>query len=63
MDFSRGVQELAQAIDEKRESRLSTRFSLHVTELALAIHQARSLRQPYQMTTAFEPIEPMPWAR
>jgi predicted dehydrogenase len=63
MDFSRGVQELADAIDEKRESRLSTRFSLHITELALAIHQARSLSLPYRMTTTFEPVEPMPWAK
>ena len=63
MDFSRGVHELAQAIDEKRESRLSTRFSLHITELALAIHDARKLAQPYRMTTTFDPIEPMPWAQ
>jgi hypothetical protein len=63
MDFSRGVQELADAIDDQRESRLSTRFSLHITELALAIHQARSLSQPYRMTTTFAPLEPMPWAK
>ncbi len=35
MDFSRGVQELADAINEGRESRLSTEYSLHVTELLL----------------------------
>jgi hypothetical protein len=63
MDFSRGVEELAQSIDAKRESRLSTRFSLHITELALAIHLSRQLKQPYQMTTTFEPVEPMPWAK
>ena len=63
MDFSRGVQELADSIDENRESRLSTRFSLHVTELALAIHQARKVNQPYRMTTTFERVEPMPWAK
>lgn len=62
MDFSRGVEELAESIDEKRESRLSTRFSLHITELVLAIHHARTLAQPYRMTTTFEPLKPMPWA-
>ncbi len=62
MDFSRGVQELADSIDEKRPCRLSTRFSLHITELALAMHCARETAQPYQMTTTFDPVEPMPWA-
>lgn len=63
MDFSRGIQEMADAIDENREARISTRFSLHVTELALAIHYARELKQPYQMTTTFSPVEPMSWAK
>ena len=62
MDFSRGVRELAESIQEKRESRLSTRFSLHITELVLAIHHARMHGQPYRMTTTFEPVKPMPWA-
>lgn len=63
MDFSRGVQEMADSIDEKRPCRLSTRFSLHITELALAMHDARNTTQPYHMTTTFDPIEPMPWAK
>ena len=63
MDLGRGVEELAASIEEKRESRLSTRFSLHVAELVLAIHQARSLNQTYQMTTTVGPVEPMPWAK
>ncbi len=62
MDFSRGIQEMADAIDEKRASRLSNAFSLHVNELSLAIHHARKYGQPYEMTTTFEPIAPMPWA-
>ena len=63
MDFSRGVEELAASIKERRESRLSTQFSLHIAEMALAIHEARTLNQPYRMTTTFDPPEPMPWAK
>ena len=62
MDFSRGVQELADSIDEKRPCRLSTRFSLHITELALAMNNARTTSQPYHMTSTFDPLLPMPWA-
>lgn len=63
MDFSRGIQELADAVRENRPSRLSTHFSLHLTELALAIQNARAHKQPYEMTTAFDAVEPMAWAR
>ncbi len=62
MDFSRGIQEMAEAIDEKRDSRLSAQFSLHINELALAIHNARNLKQPYEMTTTIPAVQPMPWA-
>ena len=62
MDFSRGVAELASAIAEGRISRLSSRYSLHVTELALAIHNASDRGVCYQVQSSFEPISPMDWA-
>jgi predicted dehydrogenase len=63
MDFSRGPAELAGAIAEKRPCRLSPRFSLHVNEMALAIHWAREQGAYYRMTTTFDPVEPMPWSK
>ncbi len=63
MDFARGPAELAAAVRENRPCRLSPRFSLHVNELALAIHLARDLGATYRMTTTFDPIEPMPWSK
>jgi hypothetical protein len=42
--------------------RLSPRFSLHVTELSLAIDAARRNGATYTPTTTFEPMPPMPWA-
>jgi len=63
MDFSRGVAELAQAIRQNRLSMLSPRFSLHVTELALAIHNAGVNGGAYQIKSTFDPIKPMDWAK
>ncbi|GAB6139446.1 Gfo/Idh/MocA family oxidoreductase [Methylosoma difficile] len=62
MDFARGPAELADAILEVRPCRLSSSYSLHVTELVLAIHYAREQGAMYKMTTTFDSIEPMAWA-
>ncbi len=63
MDFARGPAELAAAVREGRPSRLSAQYSLHVNEMALAIHWAREQGATYQMTSTFEPVKPMSWAR
>jgi predicted dehydrogenase len=62
MDFARGIAELADAVAEQRNARLSPRFSLHITELALAIQNAGPEGGHYRMQSRFDPIEPMPWA-
>jgi predicted dehydrogenase len=61
-DFARGVAELAAALAGKRTSRLSPEFCLHTTELVIALDHAWATSTPYQVTTTFDPIEPMPWA-
>jgi len=63
MDQARGVAELAGAISEKRPCRISTRFSLHCTEISLAIQYPRLMGCPRSLTTSFEPMDPMPWAK
>jgi predicted dehydrogenase len=63
MDYARGPAELAESVRLGRACRLSPRFSLHVNEMALAIHWARELGATYHMTTTFEPMEPMEWAK
>jgi len=63
MDFARGITELANALNEQRDSRLSPRFSLHITELALAIHNAGTDGGTYTVKSRFEPMTPMPWAK
>lgn len=40
MDYSAGIAALALAVQEKQTTILSARFSLHVTEVALALHGA-----------------------
>jgi predicted dehydrogenase len=61
MDFARGVAELAEAIAEGRECRMSAQFCLHVNELVLAIHNAGSEGTTYRVRSSFEAMKPMPW--
>lgn len=63
MDFARGVAELAAAVAQKRASRLSARFSLHVNEIVLAIQHPAELGSPRALSTSFDPIVPTDWAR
>jgi predicted dehydrogenase len=63
MDFCRGVAEMAEAITQRRPNRLSREFSLHNNELVLAIQNALETGGAYQLTTTFDPIAPMPWAK
>jgi predicted dehydrogenase len=63
VDFCLGIAELTAAVKENRPSRLSATFCLHTTEVALAIHNASDTASPYKVTTSFDPIDPMPWAR
>lgn len=63
MDFSRGVAEMADALAWRRPCRLSSRFALHVNEIALAIQHPDVFGSPRKLTTSCEPLEPMPWAK
>ncbi len=63
MDFSRGVAELAAAIREQRPCRLSARYSLHINEIVLAIHNALETSSTYHLSSSFDPMVPMPWAK
>ena len=63
MDFCRGAAENAAAIEQGKSPRLSADFSLHVNELALAIHHAGDAACTYKTTTTFTTPEPMPWAK
>jgi predicted dehydrogenase len=63
MDFSRGIAEMADALAWRRPNRMSSRFALHVNEIALAIQHPEVLGSPRKLTTTCEPMEPMPWAK
>lgn len=62
-DFCSGIAEMSEALLERRPCRLSAAFCLHVNEMVLAIQNSSGGMAPYQMTTTFEPIVPMHWAR
>jgi predicted dehydrogenase len=59
MDVSRGIAEMADAVAENRQPRLSARWLLHMTELALAISSGEP---QHELRTTFEPVAPMLWA-
>ncbi len=63
MDFARGIADLAEAIRDGRPPRLSAEYCLHTNEIVLALDTALRTSTRYDMTTSFDPVEPMPWAR
>ena len=63
MDFCRGVAEMVAAIRENRRSRIEADISLHNNELAIAIQNALETGTSYELTTTFEPVAPMDWAK
>jgi predicted dehydrogenase len=63
MDFARGVAELASAAAEGRPATMSARYALHVNEIVLAMQYPAEMGSPRQLTTTFDPMEPMSWAR
>jgi hypothetical protein len=58
MDFARGLSELAEAVGQKRKSRLSAELSLHLNELVLALLKTGTTK----LTTRCDAPAPMPWA-
>lgn len=60
LNFALGPAEMFSALREKRPSRLSSQFALHLNEVTLAIQNANGSRL---MQTECPNIEPMPWAR
>lgn len=53
IDFMRGVADQAEAIRRGEAPRFSGALALHITELALALNNARDLAQPYRPRSRF----------
>jgi hypothetical protein len=54
--FARGPAEMASTLFENRRSYMPADFSLHVTEVALAIHNTRSENPFYDTKSTFAPF-------
>lgn len=63
MDFLRGVEELAAAINEGRPSRLSADLAVHITEVTEMLQYPDRFDRPAAVASRFAPIEPMDWAK
>lgn len=62
VDFCLGPVDLARAIREDSAPRLSARFCLHITEVALAISNALDGPAVIDIDSRFDTPAPMPWA-
>jgi predicted dehydrogenase len=62
MDFFRGPAEMAAALRENRPCALTPEYSLHVNEISIAIHEALHGKGHVELTTTFQPMQPMKWA-
>jgi predicted dehydrogenase len=62
IDFARGIADLAEAIEQGREPRLSARYCLHVNEIVLTLQYPERMGSPRKLKTMFTPLDPMPWA-
>ena len=62
IDFARGVADVAAAVSSGGSPALSARWSLHVTELALAIQDPGAYGKPHALRSTFPPMPPMSWA-
>lgn len=62
MNFALGPKEMADALAERRDCRLSADFALHLTEVTLAIQAAGDGRGAQRIASTFTPPPPMPWA-
>jgi predicted dehydrogenase len=63
MDLMRGPAEVASSVLEGRKCRIGADFSLHNTELVLAIHNARETGTTCVLRTTFDAMAPMEWAK
>lgn len=63
MNFALGPVEMLAAIAELRPCRISPELSLHINEVTLALQNAGEQSGALAMTTRFDPVAPMPWAR
>jgi predicted dehydrogenase len=62
IDFCRGVAEACESIRDRRPSRLSTQFSLHINEIVLTLQYPGEMGSPRRLTTRCDPVMPMQWA-
>ena len=61
VDFLRGPADLADAIRTGRPPRLSAELGVHLIEIIETLQHPERFDRPRQLSTGFEPIEPMEW--
>lgn len=63
LNFMLGPVEMLGALKAGTATRITPEFSLHMTEVTLAVQNAGEHAGAQTMTTRCDPLEPMPWAQ
>lgn len=63
MDFSRGIAELSEAIQQQRPCRLSAEMALQTTEITEALQHPERFGGVLELRSRVGAVEPMTWAR
>jgi predicted dehydrogenase len=61
VDFLRGPSEMAEAIRQRRQCRLSADLGLHIVEIVEALQYPERFGGRRRIESAFDPIPPLPW--
>ena len=61
VDFCRGPSEMAEAIEQRRPCRLSSRLALHITEIVECFQYPDRYGGKRKLESTFEAIKPLPW--
>lgn len=63
VDFLLGPCEMVEAIEQQRPPRLSAAFAAHIVEIVEALQYPERFQFRKDLTTTFDPVDPMPWAK
>lgn len=61
VDFCRGPDEMATSISEGRPCRLSGELGVHIFEIIQGLQYPEKFSSRHQITSTFEPIQPLEW--
>ena len=63
VEWGRAIFDVADALAEDRPHRASGELAAHVVDICCSVAESAAEGRPVEVTTSFDPPEPMPWAQ